>query len=84
MEFLDKLRKYDRFWIGFLLGVLMPLALFPILLPIDPENFAFISASYKKALLKLIPMLLSRCVFPNALIFFLLIWNKFDQTAKGW
>jgi hypothetical protein len=83
MGFIDNLRKYDRLWIGISLGLLLPLALYPLIRPLDPENFAFISVDYHKAMLKLLPMLLSRCVFPNALLFFLLIWIRFDKTARG-
>ncbi|HBH49869.1 MAG TPA: hypothetical protein DDX98_14585 [Bacteroidales bacterium] len=83
MGFLDKLKKYDIFWIGLILGIALPLLLYPILRPLDPKNFAFISADYHKAMLKMLPMLLSRCVFPNALLFFLFIWNRFDKIAKG-
>jgi hypothetical protein len=83
MGFLDKLKKYDQLWIGIVLGILFPLLLYPVLRPLDPKNFAFISKDYHMALLKLLPMLLSRCVFPNALLFFLFIWSDFDQLAKG-
>lgn len=83
MGFLDTLRKYDRFWIGLIMGIGLPLILYPLLRPLDPENFAFISTEYKQAMLKLIPMLLSRCVFPNALLFFIFIWSNFDRIAKG-
>lgn len=83
MGFLEKLREKDNFWIGLVLGVALPAILYPILRPLDPENFAFISSSYRQSMLKLLPMLLSRCVFPNAVLFFLFIWGKFDLTAKG-
>lgn len=83
MGILDKLRAYDRYWFGLILGVLLPLILYPILRPLDPKNFEFIAVSYNEALLKMIPMLLSRCIFPSALLFFLLIWSDFDKTAKG-
>lgn len=83
MGFLVKLRKFDIYWVGIILGILLPLILYPILRPLDPENFAFISSIYKEALMKLLPMLLSRCIFPNALLFFIFIWSEFDQIAKG-
>jgi hypothetical protein len=83
MGFLEKLREKDNFWIGLVLGIALPAILYPILRPLDPKNFAFIANSYRQSMLKLLPMLLSRCIFPNAILFFLFIWGKFDLTAKG-
>lgn len=82
MEFLEKLRKYDNFWIGIITGIALPLLLYPLIRPLDPENFKFIE-NYQKIVLKMLPMLLSRCVFPNALLFFLFLWGNFERTAKG-
>ncbi len=83
MGFLEKLRRFDNFWIGFALGLLLPLALYPILRPLDPDKFRFITDDYNQIMLKLLPMLLSRCIFPNAFLFFLFVWTKFDYLAKG-
>lgn len=83
MGFIEKLRRKDNFWIGFVLGIALPLALYPIIRPLDPQNFDFIAKEYQISLINLLPMLLSRCIFPNALIFFLFIWGNFNKTAKG-
>lgn len=83
MGFLDKLRQKDNFWIGFAVGILLPIIIFQIVKPLDPDKYVLIKNAYREAMLKLIPMLLSRCIFPNALIFFLLIWGNFNRTAKG-
>ncbi len=83
MGAIDTLRKYDSFWIGLIAGIALPLILYPILRPLDPENFNFITTEYRKTILKMLPMLLSRCVFPNALLFFIFIWSGFEKTAKG-
>lgn len=83
MGFLEKLKRFDNFWLGMAVGLLLPLALYPILRPMDPANFTFIAEDYRKTMLKLIPMLLSRCIFPNALLFFILIWSNYEKAAKG-
>ena len=83
MGFLENLKRIDNFWIGIVLGIAIPLALYPIVRPLDPENFAFISKAYHITIIKLLPLLLSRCVFPNALIFFIFIWVNYDKAAKG-
>ncbi|QQS50368.1 MAG: hypothetical protein IPM71_12365 [Bacteroidota bacterium] len=83
MGFLDRLRRYDYFWLGIALGLLIPLLLYPILRPLDPKNLGFIAVDQKQIVLKMLPMLLSRCIFPNALIFFLFIWNDMNLLAKG-
>lgn len=83
MGILTKLRQKDNFWIGLIIGIILPLLLFQITKPLDPDKYALIKNAYKETMLKLMPMLLSRCIFPNALIFFLLIWGNFNLTAKG-
>ena len=83
MGFLDNLRRFDNFWIGLVLGLVVPLALYPLLRPLNPANFKFIQTAYKLTILKLLPMLLSRCIFPNALLFFIFIWSDFERLAKG-
>lgn len=83
MGFLEKLRRYDYLWIGVILGLALPLALYPILRPFNPSNFGFIQTMDKFTVIKLLPMLLSRCIFPNAFLFFLLIWTDFERAAKG-
>ncbi len=83
MEFLNKLRKRDNFWIGLIIGIALPFLLYPLIRPLNPENFNFIDIEYKKTVMKMLPMLLSRCVFPNALLFFLFLWGNFEKTAKG-
>jgi hypothetical protein len=83
MGFLEQLRRIDNFWIGVLLGIALPALLYPVLRPLDPANFSFIQTFDKLTMIKLLPMLLSRCVFPNALLFFIFIWTDFNLAAKG-
>jgi hypothetical protein len=83
MGFLEKLRRMNNFWIGLILGILLPLSLFPLMRPFNPDNFAFIQSAYNITIFKLLPLLLSRCIFPNALLFFILIWSDFERAAKG-
>lgn len=83
MGFLDSFRKYDKFWIGIVLGIALPFLLYPLIRPLDPKNYSFITVEYHKTVLKMLPMLLSRCVFPNALLFFIFLWSNFERLAKG-
>ncbi|MBN1117352.1 MAG: hypothetical protein JXA77_09125 [Bacteroidales bacterium] len=83
MGFLDKLRKIDKFWIGIVAGLVIPIVLYLIIQPLKAANYSFMQEEYKQAVLKMLPMLLSRCIFPNALLFFILIWSDFEQAAKG-
>lgn len=83
MGFLEKLRRFDNFWVGLVVGLAMPIALYPIMRPFNPDNFAFIGSVYKLTLIKLLPLLFSRCIFPNALLFFIFIGVNFDRAAKG-
>lgn len=83
MGFLDKLREKDNFWIGFILGLVLPIAIYPLVRPTNPANFSFMGNTYLHSMLKLFPMLFSRCVFANAVLFFLFIWLNLNRSAKG-
>lgn len=79
----EQLKKLDKFLIGFILGLIIPLVLFYIFKPLNSENFVFMKIYYRQAMMKIVPMLLSRCVIPNAFLFFIFIWSSYDRAAKG-
>ena len=83
MGFLTNLRRYDKLWIGIVLGLILPAIFFYLTNPLDANKYGAMREEFNKALLKLLPILLSRCIFPNALLFFLLLWSNFENTAKG-
>jgi len=83
MGFIDKLRQYDNLWAGLVIGLVIPVVLYFVIQPLKAGNFDFMIENYRKTVVIMLPMLLSRCVFPNAILFFMFIWGRFDKTARG-
>jgi hypothetical protein len=82
MKYLGK-SKYDSVLLGTALGLLSPIAIFMIYYIIRYRGMyfpAFLRYLYSGG--TFIPIL-SLCVTPNLLIFFIFIWTKRDKSAKG-
>ena len=77
------LRKFDTLLSGLILGVIMPFLLYYFFIMPKMNHYAFIGPLYGQFLLKMLPIFLSRCIFPNALLFFLLLWLNQTNAAKG-
>lgn len=84
MGFKDQLKKIDSFFIGLSMGIIVPLVLFTIFQPLDRENFSFMpDRVYNQTIKEILPMILSRCIFPNAFLFFICMSLTLDKLGKG-
>jgi hypothetical protein len=82
MKYLEK-PKYDSIVLGTILGLLTPIIVFFIYYLIVYRGmnlFAFVH--YLSGGGIFLPIL-SLCVVPNLLIFFVFIWTKRDKSARG-
>lgn len=82
MKYLGK-SKYDSFTLGLVLGLVVPMIIFMIyyLTRYWGMNFpAYMRYLYSGGIF--LPIL-SLCVTPNLLTFFIFIWTKRDASAKG-
>lgn len=78
------LQKLNTVLAGIIIGVVIPSAIFFIFILPKYEHLTFLGNKvFYEFLAEILPMLLSRCIFPNALLFFLLIWQNQNQIAKG-
>ncbi len=77
------LKKIDTLLVGIITGVLLPAILYFILIHPRMKTYALLNGYYYELLLKSLPLLLTRCIFPNAVLFFLLIWQNLNLAAKG-
>lgn len=77
------MRKFNNLVTGLIIGVALPVILYLIFVMPKMSHFEFIDEYYKKMIVKFLPLFLTRCIFPNALIFFLLIWKNQMKIAKG-
>jgi uncharacterized membrane protein len=73
---------YDNRLLGFFLGILVPvMAITMFYLYRDPENF---QTFYQEVVsVNILSRLVSLCVLPNLLVFFVFIWTHKYKSAHG-
>lgn len=77
------LRRFDTVPAGIILGTIVPAILYFILVYPDVKTYRMLDGYYGLLLRQVLPMLLSRCLLPNALLFFFLLWRNQTNMAKG-
>ena len=77
------LNKLDNFLLGIISGTLLPLVLYFLFVFPKMNHYSFIEGYFSNILLKFLPIFLSRCIFPNALLFFFFTWKDKLKVAKG-
>lgn len=78
------LQKLNTVLAGIIIGIIIPAALYFIFIMPKMSNYSVIGETYfREMVIKFLPLFLSRCIFPNALLFFLLIWRNQIRIAKG-
>ena len=77
------LQKINTLTWGIIIGIVLPTILYFVWVFPKMQHFEFIGRYYGVMVFKLLPLFLSRCIFPNALVFFLLLWKDLAQAAKG-
>lgn len=76
--------KFNTFWVGTLLGLFIP-AITVILFyyKFSPGNFDFADFINYTKYLNLTGSIISLCVIPNLLLFFIFIWTEKYFSARG-
>jgi hypothetical protein len=74
------IRKLDNIAAGVIIGIIIPFVFFYFL--VFPK-YAFLGKLHHGMFMSMFPLLFSRCVFPNALLFFILLWADMAEAAKG-
>ncbi len=77
------MQKLNNLVVGLIIGVILPVILYMLLVMPKMSHYEFIDEYYRKMMVKLLPLFLTRCIFPNALLFFLLMWKNQLKIAKG-
>lgn len=76
-------KKLDNFILGLAIGALLPVLLYFIFVFPKMNHYSFMVGYYRDIIVKFLPIFLSRCIFPNALIFFFFTWKDHLKIAKG-
>jgi hypothetical protein len=77
------MQKFNTLLAGLIIGVLLPSLLYYFFVMPTMRHYTFIGTMYGQLIIKMLPIFLSRCIFPNALLFFLLLWGNQVNIAKG-
>ncbi len=77
------LQKLNTVLAGIIIGVILPVILYFIFIMPKMSHLSVLGDYYARIVVKFLPLFLSRCIFPNALLFFLLIWKNQMHIAKG-
>jgi hypothetical protein len=77
------IKKINTIVSGVVIGVVIPILFYMVFYYAKFKNLDFISYYKQIYLGTLLPLLISRCVLPNLLLFFIFNWVKWDKAAKG-
>jgi hypothetical protein len=78
------LQKLNSVVAGIIAGVILPAILYFIFVMPKMNHFSIVGPAYfREIVVKFLPIFLSRCIFPNALLFFILLWRNQNEIAKG-
>ena len=73
----------DRFWVGFVIGVLVPIVFFLVVYQLKYSSVEFLNYLRSIWQMKIFLKILSLCVFPNLGFFLLFYRRKYDMAARG-
>jgi hypothetical protein len=76
-------KKINTIVAGVVTGLVIPVVFFMVFYYAKFRNLDFISYYKQIYLGTLLPLLISRCVLPNLLLFFIFNWVNREKTAKG-
>ncbi len=73
----------DRLWVGWVIGILVPLAFFLVFYQMKYSEMPFGVYLRNVWEMKIFLKIISLCVFPNLGFFFLFYRKKYDMAARG-
>jgi hypothetical protein len=82
-EFLSKIKRFDTLATGIISGVILPVVVYFILYHSKIRDVRFTLFSHHLVIGNIVPVIISHCVLPNLILFF--IYNGLDwlQASKG-
>jgi hypothetical protein len=75
--------KLDHFFVGFIPGILVPVITLLIVFSHSFINLTVQEFFYFLKTMNIMTKLLSLCVLPNLLVFFIFIWPDYLKSARG-
>lgn len=76
-------KKYDTLFTGIVAGIILPVIVYFVLYFTKVQNIRFTLFSNHLVIGNIIPIIISHCVLPNLLLFFLFNGLDWLKAAKG-
>lgn len=76
-------KKYDTLATGIIAGIILPVIVYFILYFAKVQDIRFTLFSHHLVIGNIIPIIISHCILPNLLLFFLFNGLDWLQAAKG-
>lgn len=77
------MKKYDRMWIGFVVGILAPLLLFVIYFSFRDPGLHLTDQIARQAESNVLSYYVSLCTLVNLLLFFMSLKANAERAARG-
>jgi hypothetical protein len=79
----DKFKKYDTLATGIISGIILPVTVYFILYYSKIQDVRFTLFSHHLVIGNIIPVIISHCVLPNLILFFIFNGISWMNSAKG-
>ena len=76
-------RRWNYFWIGFTMGIVLPLATFLLIYLIFYSKAHFVKFIESAIVTQALPKILSLCAIPNLAVFYFFLNKEFWYTTRG-
>ena len=76
-------RRWNKFWIGLTLGIVLPLVVFLLVYYFGYSKTPFGEFLEYALMIKALPKILCLCVLPNLIIFFLFLNRELWYATRG-
>ena len=80
---IHKIRRWNKFWIGLALGIVLPLAIFLLVYVVVYSKTPFGEFLGYALLMQALPKILSLCAIPNLAVFYLFLNKEYWRTTQG-
>ena len=76
-------RRWNKFWIGLALGIVLPLIVFLLVYCIGYSKKSFGEFLETAFIIQALPKILCMCVLPNLVVFYLFLNREFWYATRG-
>jgi hypothetical protein len=80
---IHKIRRWNKFWIGLTLSMILPIVVFLVVYLIGYSKTPFWEFLEYAFVMRALPKILSLCVIPNLAIFYLFLNKEYWYATRG-